>query len=92
MRRSKNIILKLNDPDAIKEYRDKTPNAILGRVNSALATSGHPQLQTYRALAAKQLRSGDICVSFASDAQASNLRAHQSQWTAAFSPKATISR
>jgi len=92
IRRSKDIIVKLNDPDTIKEYRDKTPITILGKVNSALATCGHSQIQTCRALAAKQLRSGDICISFASDAQAMNLRNQQSQWTAALSPKATVNR
>jgi len=67
IRNNKDIIVKLNDPDTIKEYQDKAPVAILAKVNSALATSRHPQIQTCKALAAKQLRSGDICVSFASD-------------------------
>ena len=91
-RKSKDIVIKLNDPDVIKEYRSKTPITILGKVNSALATCGHPQIQTCRALAAKQLRSGDICVSFASDTQASNLRNFQSHWIAALSPRATVNR
>ena len=89
-KKSKEIIVKLNDPDAIKQYRDKSPAQIAGLINAALQASPNPQLRTYQVLAAKQLRSGDVCASFASEACAQGLRQRQSEWIGSISPRATV--
>src|SRR5436305_5641314 len=91
-KKSKEIIVKLNDPDAIKQYRDKSPAQIAGLINAALQASPNPQLRTYQVLAAKQLRSGDVCASFASEACAQGLRQRQSEWIGSISPRATVNR
>jgi hypothetical protein len=91
-KKSREIIIKLNDPDTIKQYRDKSPMQIAGLINAALQASSNPQLRTYQALAAKQLRSGDICASFASEVCTQGLRQRQSEWISCLSSRATINR
>jgi hypothetical protein len=91
-KRSKEITIKVNDANIVKQLRDRTPLEIAAKVNAALAASTHPQLQTIKVLATRQLRSGDLCVSLPSEVCAQGLRDLQNEWIGGLAPRAVVSR